>query len=284
MSPHPQRKGLGDLPYELEREIFELTARAYPEFAPQLALVCKYVQTWVEAVIYETIVVGAPNRTQRLFLNTVAVRPPSFFGRTVRNLHIATGLSAHHAHRLLTICTSLSSLTCWSPLLISPNELYALLDRSLYLRRLSIDASLLWAPISSADAHHPSFAHPLFAKLTHLEIVNPPWWFGWSPLLALPRLTHLAFGDLTAEHADILEFFKQALESEVPRLEMLVAVSGNERFLRRLEEEKEKDGRFVCVQSYHSPLPPMEYWKGVTRGEVDFWSTRRSEWRLPMVI
>ena len=34
------------LPYELEREILELTARAFPGFAVTLSTLCKYVQKW----------------------------------------------------------------------------------------------------------------------------------------------------------------------------------------------------------------------------------------------
>lgn len=34
------------LPYELEREIFELTARAFPGVGPKLCLVSRYVQAW----------------------------------------------------------------------------------------------------------------------------------------------------------------------------------------------------------------------------------------------
>ncbi|KAF7315934.1 hypothetical protein MIND_00110200 [Mycena indigotica] len=288
----PHKKGLGDLPYELEREIFELTARAFPEFAPQLTLVCKYVQAWVEAVIYETIVLSFKHDR---FLDTFSARPPSFFARTTRHLHIATGISHSQARKLLETCTSLTSLTCWSSLLTSIDELSALLSSFPYLRRLSIDASFLWNPV-----YPPAIDHPLFSKLTHLEVVNPPWWFDWTPLLALPPLTHLAFGDLDAAHAaepcNILEFFARALESEVPQLEMLIAVSANEQFLREVEDarlgqnlkksgsEGKKDERFVCLSSYHSPLSPLEFWKGVSRLEVDFWSQKRSEWEPKQMI
>ena len=34
------------LPYELEREILELAARAFPGFAVTLSTLCKYVQQW----------------------------------------------------------------------------------------------------------------------------------------------------------------------------------------------------------------------------------------------
>lgn len=34
------------LPYELERDIFELTTRAYPGVGPKLSFVSRYVQAW----------------------------------------------------------------------------------------------------------------------------------------------------------------------------------------------------------------------------------------------
>ncbi|KAF7305780.1 hypothetical protein HMN09_00731700 [Mycena chlorophos] len=269
-----RKKGLGDLPFDIERDIFELTARAFPGFAPQLALVCKYVQAWVEAVMYETVVLGAarPWTHQKSLLDTLALRPPTFFGRTIQHLHLSTGSSDAYAQLLLLgACTNLTSLTCWSTTL-HPPELHSILAQSPFLRRLSVDAALLG-----------SIADPLFAKLqlTHLEIVNPPVNADWSMLLALPRLTHLAFGELSAAHEGMPEFFGAALASTSPRLEMLIAISRSEAFLRCVEDLD--DERFWMLESYHAPLPPTKYWEGVLRGDIDFWSKRRRDW-VPRLV
>ncbi|KAJ7213079.1 hypothetical protein GGX14DRAFT_696956 [Mycena pura] len=280
-------RSLAGLPYELERDIFELTARAHPGSAPQLALVCGYVQTWVEAVMYETIVLGQPSAKQTLFWRTFAARPPAFFAKNIRALHLATGVSDPRVGALLAVCTDLAALTCWAANPLATRE--ALLDRlsgpgpMSPLRHLSINAATLWP---RAD----NLTHRLFARLTHLELVNPPAWFDWAPLLApgaLPRLTHLALGDLDAAHAaSVLDtgFFRDALASDAPgpRLEMLIAVSQNEYFLYALERERAvvEEARFVCLPSYHYPWAPTEYWDAVARkdSEVQFW--RRREKRV----
>ncbi|KAF7376663.1 hypothetical protein MSAN_00083100 [Mycena sanguinolenta] len=265
-----------DLPYELEREIFEVSARAHPKYAPQLALVSRYVQTWVEAVIYETIVLGGRSKKQDLFWDTFSSRPPAFFSKNVRNLHLTSGISYTRARDIISVCPNLSSLTCWANPLISRQEFCALLSTN--LRRLSIDASILWSSTSPTTV--PDLTHPIFARLSHLEIVNPPSTFDWTPLLqgSVPNLTHLALGDLDAAHTEsMVAFFSGALASEDPHLKMLIAVSRDEHFIAALELAGcLKDPRFMCLPSYHYPLSPTAFWDGVARGEVDFWSRRNT--------
>jgi len=273
-TPLPLRKGAAlELPYELEREVFELTARAHPKCAPQLALVASYVQTWVEAVIYETIVLGAASHKQDLFWRTFSSRAPTFFSKNVRALHLATGAKREQALRILSVCANLSSLTCWADPLAAREEFCALLSPN--LRRLSINASILWSRTGLTT--FPDLTHPIFARLTHLEVVNPPSWFDWAPLLegTLPNLTHLAFGDLHAVHVpSMVDFFVDALACDAPRLEMLIAVSQDEHLLSALRKEI-TDARLLCRPSYHHPFGPAEYWDGVARSEVQFW--RRTE-------
>ncbi|KAJ6456395.1 hypothetical protein C8R45DRAFT_577494 [Mycena sanguinolenta] len=271
-SPTPR---IPDLPYELEREIFEVSACAHPKYAPQLALVSRYVQTWVEAVIYETIVLGGRCAKQDLFWDTFSSRSPAFFSKNVRNLHLTSGVSYARARAIISVCPNLASLTCWANPLSSRKEFCALLSTN--LRRLSIDASILWASSPNGSTTVPDLTHPIFARLSHLEIVNPPSTFDWSPLLdgSLPNLTHLAFGDLNAAHAaSMVPFFSDALASGGPRLKILIAVSRDEHFLGALNQAGLKDPRFMCLHSYHYPLSPTAFWDGVALGEVDFWSRR----------
>ncbi|KAF8143344.1 hypothetical protein K438DRAFT_1783845 [Mycena galopus ATCC 62051] len=264
------RQCIPGLPYELERDIFELSARAHPNYAPQLTLVTRYVQIWVEAVIYETIVLGRTCEKQDLFWRTFSSRPPAFFSKAIRNLHLTSGISYNRARDIISVCPNLSTLTCWANPLSTKKELCALLSPN--LQRLSIDASILW---STSSTNIPDLTHPVFARLTHLEIVNPPSGFDWSPLLdgSVAHLTHLAFGDLYAAHtASMISFFCDALASEDPQLKMLIAVSRDEHFLTALELADLKDTRFMCLSSYHHPLGPTEFWEGVARKDVEFWS------------
>ncbi|KAF7321389.1 hypothetical protein MKEN_00659200 [Mycena kentingensis (nom. inval.)] len=274
-----------ELPYELERAIFELTARAHPTSAPKLAFDNLTPHCRIQAVIYHTVVIGAltPGR------NYCFPRSLHLYTENVRALHIqiAWGISRNDATKLLKACTSLVSLTFWSSSLFSPAEFYPILGD--HLERISVHAALLWSP--AADAPYFSEAPKLFARLTHLEIVNPPSTFNWTPLLAagaLPRLTHLAFGGVDAAHAsqpnNILDFFAAALASELPKLQMLVVVSHSERFLQLMQQAAvggsdtgaDNTKRLLCVPSYHSPLPISDYWESIVRREIDFWSTKRN--------
>ncbi|KAJ7762494.1 hypothetical protein B0H16DRAFT_1529019 [Mycena metata] len=266
-------RGYPGLPYELEREIFELAARAHPKCAPVLALVAGYVQIWAEAVIYETIVLGSNCASQDLFWRTFSSRPAEFFTKNIRVLHLSSGISRTRARDIISVCTKLSSLTCWANPLDGGEEFSRVLSPE--LRRLSVNASLLW-PMST-ETITPNLTLPVFARITHLEIVNPLPWFDWAPLLdgSLPHLTHVAFGDLYAAHAEgMTSFFRDALASEDPKLQMLIAVSRDERFLATLERENIKDSRLVCLPSYHYPKSPPDYWDSVARRELQFWDPR----------
>ncbi|KAJ7233929.1 hypothetical protein C8J57DRAFT_1729293 [Mycena rebaudengoi] len=254
------------LPYEIERHIFELTARAHPKCAMELALVSRYVQAWVEAIIYEIIVLEASSPPQALFWRTVSSRPPAFFAKNVRSLHLTTGVSDRDARRIISVCTEISSLTYWAGNMPNGENLFSLLPST--LRRLSINAPTLWSPHKSA----PDLTRTIFSRLTHLEVVNPHRLFDWFPVIseALPSLTHLAFGDVAGtQAADMLSLFRVALACEAPRLEMLVAVSRDEYFVSELA--KIDDERLVCLPSYHRPLTPKEYWRNVARKEIEFW-------------
>ncbi|KAJ7019223.1 hypothetical protein C8F04DRAFT_1148507 [Mycena alexandri] len=266
-------RGYPGLPYELERDIFELTARAHPNCAPGLTLVAGYVQIWVEAVIYETIVLGRNCVSQDLFWRTFSSRPPEFFTKNIRILHLTSGISRTRARDIISVCTKLSSLTCWANPLDGGQEFSRVLSPE--LRYLSVNASLLW-PMST-ETIMPDLTLPLFTHITHLEIVNPLPWFDWAPLLdgSLPHLTHVAFGDLYAAHAEgMTSFFRDAFASEDPKLQMLIAVSRDEHFLAALERENIKDPRLICLPSYHHPKSLHDYWDSVARRELQFWDPR----------
>ncbi|CAK5265907.1 unnamed protein product [Mycena citricolor] len=265
-----------ELPYELKQDIFELTAYAHPDVAPRLALVSHQVQQWVEAVIYETIVLGPKSRKQDLFWRTFSSRPPEFFAKRIRSLHASTGAPPAQVFSLFSVCQNLATFTWWDRQAKFDTHL-ALIASSSNLRRLSVDA------LTVVGSTVLNFRHPLFKHLTHLEIVNPPIGYDWTSLLeegALPDLTHLAFGDLYAAHAyqepSIVPFLEAALASEEPMLKVLILVSRDEELQAALEEDGiTDDKRVVCLPSYHHPLNPAEYWEGVARREVQFWETDR---------
>ncbi|KAF8950731.1 hypothetical protein BDZ97DRAFT_1770851 [Flammula alnicola] len=190
------------LPYELERDIFELAARAFPGNALELVTISRYADLLcavdrTEALIYETVVLESRLATD-LFLRTLDVRPPSFFAKNIKRFYLTEVVSFYdvEAQRILAGCTGLTEVTCWVyPHSFKDNLLPQLPTHN--LQRLSIPLEALWgiSPLS------PQFTASLFPNLSHLEIVNPPGLHAalqidWDGLIALPRLTHLALGEL----------------------------------------------------------------------------------------
>ncbi|KAG6807982.1 hypothetical protein H0H92_005825 [Tricholoma furcatifolium] len=110
-------------PPEIENLIFVWSARSKPGFAPTLSAVCKRVQTWVEAVIYESLYIvhagtidDVPDafepeqaRDSRIF-PTLLSRPAEFFAANVYNLCILPDVSCTLREVALLKCTSIRHL------------------------------------------------------------------------------------------------------------------------------------------------------------------------------
>ncbi|KAG6808790.1 hypothetical protein H0H92_002880 [Tricholoma furcatifolium] len=110
-------------PPEIEHLIFVESARSKPGFAPTLSIVCKRVQTWVEAVIYESLYIvhsGNPDdipdkfepgqaRDSRIF-PTLLSRPAEFFAANVYNLCMLPDVSCTLREVALSKCTSVRHL------------------------------------------------------------------------------------------------------------------------------------------------------------------------------
>ncbi|KAF8648898.1 hypothetical protein AX16_006152 [Volvariella volvacea WC 439] len=101
------------LPLELEREIFELTARAHRETAVRLTLVAHRVQIWVERVIYHVVSLS-DRRKCSAFLRTLDARPPDFFQSHVRAICLPYFLDVAQATRILSVCPEVENLACWA--------------------------------------------------------------------------------------------------------------------------------------------------------------------------
>ncbi|KAJ6485194.1 hypothetical protein DFH09DRAFT_1211028 [Mycena vulgaris] len=180
------------LPLELERQIFELTAFSRPASVPNLMLVAWRVKHWVEPLLYRTIVLGLnpipdlPGRGYYAAADEVLPTVPAFLRDATRNLMLWNPENNHYLFlfpRLenLWISTLRPETADTTPEIASLKYLHCTLDDFLCL-----------VPV-------PSFCHPLFANITHLEMLeefyfdvhatDPP---GWR-FASLPCLTHLAF-------------------------------------------------------------------------------------------
>ncbi|TFK70968.1 hypothetical protein BDN72DRAFT_958464 [Pluteus cervinus] len=101
-----------DLPPELEREIFITVARQYRWFAPTIILLCRKTQTWIEPILYESVVLSSAKRLSR-FRACLDQRPPEFFAKHVKRLCLPRIVPAIEASYIISRCSGVIDLACW---------------------------------------------------------------------------------------------------------------------------------------------------------------------------
>ncbi|KAJ6582992.1 hypothetical protein DFH09DRAFT_978827 [Mycena vulgaris] len=179
-----------ELPIELERDIFESTARAWrtdPRLRLNLMLVARRVHTWVEPIFHETTILSGNYTPATIrFLNLIDSKPAHFF-RNVKALCLAHNIDRTKAACVLAVCTETRRLACWVDFDRAP-QLPALIA-VLPLRHLSIEfRHFIW--LLEHHSHSPWLEH-----LTHLDLTF--FWNMFSPtpfpsLASLPSLTHVS--------------------------------------------------------------------------------------------
>ncbi|KAJ7059447.1 hypothetical protein C8F01DRAFT_1370382 [Mycena amicta] len=198
------------LPEDLEREIFELTGCLYHVTWPRLLLVARRVKSWLEPLLYKTLVVDGLSTAHHI-ASLATCRPPDFFAKVVRRL--ALSADSHTPTNILSLCKGVTHLAIaddilrehqWSinPVLFSLRNVERLVFAARELRCLDASA-------------------PVFSQLTHLTLLD----FSYDKLppfvSALPSLTHLAL--LQPPTCSIVQEFL----AECPRLQILVLIASS---------------------------------------------------------
>jgi hypothetical protein len=138
-------------------------------------------------------------------------KPKNFLHAHVRHIAVAGALSPTDAVEILSKCSGVVRLGIFQ-MLLSPAFLPSL--ASMHLQRLAADLGSLF------DGGGVDFGHVLFARLTHLDILDLVLANEWpSGFGRIPCLTHISFSS-PAEPA----FFQNVL-AHCWRLEVLVAIS-----------------------------------------------------------
>jgi hypothetical protein len=86
----PTQSPFARLPTELVISIFEIAASSSKPTAASLALTCRMVRTWVEPILYRTVVLHTKAQND-LFERTLRMRDPGFFQRYLRSFAPARG-------------------------------------------------------------------------------------------------------------------------------------------------------------------------------------------------
>jgi hypothetical protein len=198
------------LPSELERIIFEIAAFSYKATALQLVLIARRVQTWIEPIIYQTVMLGLDSSTagltEDLFMRTLNSRPSDFFATHVKTLLFASSFNVEIAVDVLLKCTGVVCIGFWiNPPRFRKANLRPILDNdSLRPRLLSMDLEELTLS-HDACLTRPFFDLHFFSHVTHLEVTTDEGWKEESYFHLLPSLTHLGF-DLFYQNDKTLDY------------------------------------------------------------------------------
>ncbi|KAJ7490263.1 hypothetical protein B0H11DRAFT_1017811 [Mycena galericulata] len=167
-------------PEDLERLIFEQAASDDRTTACRLALVARRVQSWIEPIIYRSIILTSAT------LAPFASKSPEFYRRFVKQLRIVSRVQ--NMMTILSLCQGVTDL-CLRLLPAKNISGGHPLDSpigNLRLRRL--DALLT----TLLHGFPPEFDRPFYSNITHLIIVDD-WsqWKEWRDLCNIPHLSHL---------------------------------------------------------------------------------------------
>ncbi|KAJ6599002.1 hypothetical protein DFH09DRAFT_1070855 [Mycena vulgaris] len=248
-----------ELPYELERAIFELALRSNRKdaaFRLTLSLVARRVQFWVDLIFYELVSISNEERADK-FVDFIAsnLKPPGFF-TAVKTLCIVNSVTGAQACAILSACTEVQLLACWVDCTDYP-ELPILIGR-LSLRRLSIELTHF--------SKIPLVPSTWLLSLTHLDLVV------WEPSLRaselsnvsrLPAVTHVSVtsSKVGPEHATIVC-------SLCPELQLLVVMDDSNG-----TDDEDNDFLFdsrIVVED--EPQNIIEDWEAPYFGLPDIWS------------
>ncbi|KAJ7642184.1 hypothetical protein FB45DRAFT_1126550 [Roridomyces roridus] len=265
------------LPPDVERIIFEVSARSRPRHIPQLILVARRVKQWIEPLLYHTLIVesertslsmgshartlGLPICNIEIFL-TIArdAGGRSSMLQHVRNIYLKTE-DPEHVALILRVCKGITNLFAAKPL----SEPAAGAAAELPLQHLyALHGAIQGAP-----------PHAVWSHLTHLYLYGG---FGPSPdsdpdsavafavaerIISLPKLTHLAVSP------------RSVISAVIPPCERILAQCNDLRVLAVVGGVRTsgtgtpvQDPRFAILPQHEFTRDWME---GVVRG-VDFWT------------
>ncbi|KAJ6509156.1 hypothetical protein C8R47DRAFT_1208356 [Mycena vitilis] len=280
------------LPTDLEREIFEITALAYPGSIPRLVLVTQRVKLWVEPLLYRTLsVVDSSPRLQLLQTLRITAdaclqsKPASFLRSHVRHLAVSA-VPTDKALSILSLCGQTRSLAIFQ----QPDPTFLPLLVAMPLLRLAAHLADLFGSEAAVD-----FRHAIFSHLTHLDMFDNVWDTNHLVLglVSLPCLTHIMFNpDLYGD--DRLPSLRGMLHS-CRSLQVLVVLFSDETE-RGWDDEYQyfaDDVRAVTMIAGGS----LKDWEHGQTGGVDYWiqaerfilkrrsgEIKASEYAMPVIL
>ncbi|KAJ6501477.1 hypothetical protein C8R47DRAFT_228189 [Mycena vitilis] len=200
------------LPRDLERAIFELAAGDHRTML-QIILVAHRCRSWIEPILYRSLVVCQSSWSFPLLLRTIESRP-AHYARWIKTLQIDPYILPNDpaVTRILSICTAIVHLVDLS---------YGRTPFSV-LSKLRLETMCLSIDSIDGLTEGAYLSHPAFANLTHLHVLDPPQRWPDIPFSNLPSLTHLALQNYRALIRPTNVPVLQKILSDCPLLEVLV--------------------------------------------------------------
>ncbi|KAJ2924610.1 hypothetical protein H1R20_g12481, partial [Candolleomyces eurysporus] len=219
MSPSLKEiSGFSDLPEDVGRVVFELTAELDQETGRSCALVSRKVNAWIEPKLYRTLIIESAKQMENLcrivenIINGDSTKPPGFFASHVKAIAFANDREelAPSILSILKACHNVERLVLWCMPLESDSEQPSQADRDLReLREFLASPELSPRWISTGNdtftIGEDYFSYPIFQNATHVDLICE---CGldtgrWNTLRHLPFLTHLSvFCDISMKECD----------------------------------------------------------------------------------
>ncbi|KAJ7203538.1 hypothetical protein GGX14DRAFT_651548 [Mycena pura] len=249
------------LPVELEKEIFQMTAYSRLSSIPCLMLVAHRVKIWVEPLLFWVIALDRSSlpyaypMADDVDFSGIQSLSTSVLRDSVRHL-LLKNIPNTVSQFILSASSAVEDL--WIASISGANSFLLPFIGVLPLKRLYCNLGELFADKAQID-----FGHPLFSRLTHLELFDQRATDHYFDLALIPHLTHLAFYFPQAGFFDMsLTLLKTCKSLHV--LVLLMAV----RSQRAVKHEALEDPRFV--QMFCSQF--VDDWKSGALTGSDYWS------------
>lgn len=244
------------IPDDVCRQIFDWVAACNVEMVPSLVLVSRGAQTWMTPLLYKVVVLRSHVSAQQ-FLHTIRHKHTEFFLNHVKSLCLTSKIGGGDASRILRACANVVNLAVWLPGSLPISASTTAQPRTLSINILSPSSIPNLSP-------EPTFALPLFSRVSHLVITDPFQCSKIAELSLLPCMTHLelslARGTPYAEPILLLM-------SSCDKIKVLVLLVD---FVTFIQGPKPLSGHPLCVY-YERGLSKVEIWEPFVRGQHSRW-------------
>ncbi|KAF7297306.1 hypothetical protein MIND_00963800 [Mycena indigotica] len=262
MSLEPDAREVNSrLPHDIERTIFETAIFMHPTCAPSLLQTARRVQSWIEPLVFKTLVLSGRNVDAHLWA-ALFTKPPAFFAQHTRHVFVGKGLPDDDVQLVVSRCAAAESFVFeakWRP------TTFPDIWRLPQLQRLTLSFRL----VRIAAVPGPGSGPAILPNLTHLTLYPAHQTDAESTgrylafLAALPRLTHLCVCMVQDEG------FLHHILNQCPRLQVLLHVFDAGMYTR---EDYIRD-----MAALHDPRCVL---LDLTRHYLDWTEWALQDWRL----